>query len=130
MPALMIGVDPEASPILQRDGEIELERFGELPLLIRIEQGGNRLPTKGRRQRCLADRADHAFDLDLDRRSGNEEEIRRLVSNHHLQIRVDIHRFTLSSVGFAQAMPRRNAPDAHCSTENNARLAAQCTIRL
>jgi hypothetical protein len=29
----------------------------------------------------------------------------------------------------AQAMSRRNALDAHGSTENDARLAAQCAIR-
>ena len=88
--ALEEDVDTEPAEPGFRDRKVDLQLFLEVLDLLRRHEPVGRLLDDFRGQDLLVDREDLAFTLDLDRRVGGEEEIRRLLLHHQLEQRLGV----------------------------------------
>ena len=85
-----IDAEPAEPGLGNRKVDLEIAReLLELLLVHQLERG---LTHHLRRQLHLIDGHDLAVDLDHDRRISREEEVRRLLVDHKLEKRFDIHR--------------------------------------
>ena len=106
--ALMKDIDAKTAETGLGDREIDLELTREGLELMLVHQLERRLPHHLRRQLHLVDRNDLAVDLDHDRRIGREKKVRRLLVDHQLEQRLDVHAKP-GSVIIKNVAPRRRA---------------------
>ena len=74
------------------DREVDLQLALQVLDLLRGHEAEADGAYRGRRQHLLVDRVDLAFDLDLDRRVGGEEQVGRLALHHELEQRLGVYR--------------------------------------
>jgi len=98
--ALDEGADAKAADVAGADRELAFARFVELEPLLVVHHPGDQLRGLRVRQGPIADRVDHAIDLDAGRPAGRNKQVGGLLLYHHDK---QLHEFHAVITSFLRA---------------------------